>query len=77
MNNPWVFKFQSYQRPALNAVLQAENDELKAIEAIEQLTKANNPIPTTNSTKLATHPPLAAPPGPPQLQDVEQALLLQ
>ena len=33
-------------RPALNAVLQAENDELKAIEAIEQLTKANNPIPT-------------------------------
>ena len=40
--------------PALNAVLEAENDELKALQAIKKLTLANNPISTTNSTKPAT-----------------------
>ena len=59
-------------RPALNTVLEAENDELKATEAIEKLTKANNPIPTTNSTNPATPSPLLPPP---QLQDVEQSLV--
>lgn len=59
-------------RPALKAVLEAENDEVKALEAIEKLTMANNPIPTTNSTKPATLSPL---PVPLQLQDVEQDLV--
>jgi hypothetical protein len=58
--------------PALNAVLEAENDELKALQAIEKLTLANNPISTTNSTKLATLSPL---PAPPQLQDVKKGLI--
>ena len=48
--------------PALNAVLEAKNDELKALQAIKKLTLANNPISTTNSTKLATLSPLPAPP---------------
>ena len=58
--------------PALNTVLEAENDELKAIEAIEKLTKANNPILIVNSTNPTTLSPL---PPPPQLQDVEQGLV--
>ena len=32
------------RRPGLNTVLEAENDELKAIKAIEKLAKANNPF---------------------------------
>ena len=47
--------------PALNAVLEAKNDKLKALQAIKKLTLANNPISTTNSTKLATLSPLPAP----------------
>jgi len=31
-------------RPGLNTVLEAENDELKAIKAVEKLAKANNPF---------------------------------
>ena len=54
--------------PALNTVLEAENDELKAMEAIEKITTANNPIPATN-------PATPSIPPPPQLQDVEQSLV--
>ena len=49
-------------RPALNTVFEAENDELKAIVAIEKLTKANNLIPITNFTNPTTICPLPAPP---------------
>ena len=51
----------------INNVLEAENDELKVMEAIEKLTKANNPFPAMNSTNPATPSPLLPPP---QLQDV-------
>ena len=58
--------------PALNTVLEAENNELKVMETIEKLTKANSPISATNSTNPTT---LSSLPPPPQLQDVKQGLI--
>ena len=60
-------------RPALNAVLEAENDEQKALEAIEKLThRTDATITTTNHTEPVTPP---SPSAPPQLQEVEKELI--
>ncbi|PPQ94313.1 hypothetical protein CVT25_005048 [Psilocybe cyanescens] len=60
-------------RPALNAVLEAKNDELKALEAIERLT--NKGPNATTPTASSTNPVILPPPPPPQLQEFEQGLL--
>ncbi|PPQ94742.1 hypothetical protein CVT25_007696 [Psilocybe cyanescens] len=60
-------------RPALNTVLEAENDELTALEAIKKLTIQTIPtIPTANSTRPVSLP---LPSVPSQLQEFERGLI--